>query len=350
MSAPKQARNYCFTLNNWTEAELKSLKDWDSIKYCVVGKEVGENKTPHLQGYMEFAQPMRFSTIKGKFPRIHLEARRGSAKQAADYCKKDGNFEEWGQISKQGARTDIHDFSDGIKAGKRMRDLAMDDPVTFIKYHKGFGAFKRLVDKKRDEKPYVEWRYGPTGVGKTFAVVSRYGQDNVYMKDCSKWWDGYDDEPIVLWDDFDATDFKMADNREFLRAIDQYAYSGQIKGGYVNINPKGIYITCEHPPSHFWSDTFLAQVMRRIDCVVHCTSLEEAADIVHGQQQVCNICDTCYGSRGVILTRDYCNRCSASLLWLIPRSLSWTTKKRRRASSATTTTWVSMSLHLLMHL
>jgi len=37
-----------YTLNNWTPQEYTDLCSWD-VKWKVIGKEVGEDGTPHLQ-------------------------------------------------------------------------------------------------------------------------------------------------------------------------------------------------------------------------------------------------------------------------------------------------------------
>lgn len=40
---------FCFTLNNWTQEEYEDLTS-RQVKWMVIGKEVGDNGTPHLQG------------------------------------------------------------------------------------------------------------------------------------------------------------------------------------------------------------------------------------------------------------------------------------------------------------
>lgn len=53
-----QGKNWCFTINNWTEEEFQLLQDIE-VQYLVVGKEVGENLTPHLQGYVQLKKKLR---------------------------------------------------------------------------------------------------------------------------------------------------------------------------------------------------------------------------------------------------------------------------------------------------
>jgi len=58
-------RRWCFTLNNWTDDELDAAVDWleDNTRYAVVGKEVGRNNTPHLQGYFRTSKNMRYHSL-----------------------------------------------------------------------------------------------------------------------------------------------------------------------------------------------------------------------------------------------------------------------------------------------
>jgi len=64
----------------------------------VVGNEVGENGTKHLQGFVVYQTRTRFATVKSQLPRAHIEKMAGTPIQASDYCKKDGNFEEFGTL------------------------------------------------------------------------------------------------------------------------------------------------------------------------------------------------------------------------------------------------------------
>lgn len=90
----KKSRKWCFTLNNYKGEELDTLdtilksKDY---KY-ILGREIGEQGTPHIQGYLEGKNPIRFSTLKNINKRLHLEKARGTTKQNLTYCSKDNNY------------------------------------------------------------------------------------------------------------------------------------------------------------------------------------------------------------------------------------------------------------------
>ena len=92
-----RCRGYVFTLNNYTEEDVEALRQTQGSKYLLFGKEVGENGTPHLQGYVYFKNKKSFKQVKTLLgDRYHIEAQRGSCEQAIDYCKKDGDYEEIG--------------------------------------------------------------------------------------------------------------------------------------------------------------------------------------------------------------------------------------------------------------
>lgn len=257
-----RARCWCFTLNNYEQKDAERLAELD-CKYIVFGYEVGESGTKHLQGYVEFTHGKTLSAVK-KYtgcPSIHLETRKGTPEQAATYCKKDKNFTEKGIISHQGKRTDLDDVAEAI-VDKSFDPL--DFPVMMIKFHKGIDALLNCTMKDREHKPYIEWRFGDTGVGKTHGVIQKHGIENCYIKDGTMWWNNYSQQDVILIDDFDGN----WPFRDLLRLLDHYPYQGQYKGGYIKICSDYIYITCEYPPDHYYNGTQLLQIKRRIDNII----------------------------------------------------------------------------------
>lgn len=85
-----RSRAWCFTWNNYPDDAVDRLKGIPCER-MVVGREVGESGTPHLQGYVRFKQPQRFSYWKNGWPQVHVESRKGSEAQAASYCQKGGD-------------------------------------------------------------------------------------------------------------------------------------------------------------------------------------------------------------------------------------------------------------------
>jgi len=90
-----RARRWCFTLNNYTDNEYSHIhttflaKKW----VYVMGKEIGENNTPHIQGYVENKHVIDFNTLKKINNRWHLEKAKGSKEDNYKYCTKDNQYD-----------------------------------------------------------------------------------------------------------------------------------------------------------------------------------------------------------------------------------------------------------------
>lgn len=137
---------YCFTINNPTDDETTVLtapfpSEGHAYLRCIVfQKEVGESGTPHFQGYVEFL--VRTSIVKAKtyagFERAHLERRRGSALQAADYCRKEPRLAgpwEFGSFAlKSGTRSDLILFKQDIDDGLTRDELWDKHPSIFARH------------------------------------------------------------------------------------------------------------------------------------------------------------------------------------------------------------------------
>lgn len=102
-----KGRRWCFTINNPTPEDEQRLRAIDHV-YLVWGREVAGTGTPHCQGFLVYANSVSFRRVRTDIPRGHIERARGTSQQAADYCKKDGDFVELGTFpGNQGQRTDI---------------------------------------------------------------------------------------------------------------------------------------------------------------------------------------------------------------------------------------------------
>ena len=98
------ANAWCFTLNNWSETEYEFLSSkllGLSDKYFyIVGKEVGEQGTPHLQGYIALIdakkkyRPLPTFAVVRENGNNAMSFRRanGTRRQNYMYCSKEGNF------------------------------------------------------------------------------------------------------------------------------------------------------------------------------------------------------------------------------------------------------------------
>jgi hypothetical protein len=253
------ARNYCFTINNYTDDDIDCLGNLQ-CRYMVFGMEVGAEGTPHLQGYLEMSKVVKFETMKKLLPRAHIEARKGPREKARDYCMKDGIYNEKGEWAIQGRRTDL-DACRLLADDEGMRAVAATCSLQGIKvaqYHLTYN------EVPRDWVPSVHWLWGASGAGKSKKARELTGDDDVYTKsESSKWWDGYDAHTNVIIDDYRNDWWEFT---ELLSLLDRYEKRIEYKGGWRQFKARMIVITSLYSPEQMYGGGRepLEQLVRRV--------------------------------------------------------------------------------------
>lgn len=261
-----QSKHWCFTINNWTEEDEKDLGALEPLTtYLVVGKESGEEGTPHLQGYLVFEKVHDFSWIKKRLSRAHIEKARGTPEQASNYCKKEGDFYESGALPLQKGDAEKKRWEDAKHAAIR-GDLDSIPPDIYVRH---YSTLKRIAF---DHQPMPAdagattgvWIYGPPGVGKSRGARERY--PGAYLKLCNKWWDGYTGEKYVIIDDFDTCHTVLSHHLKLW--ADRYAFSAEQKGSTIRIRPEVICITSNYKIEDLWTDQSVVEALkRRFKCI-----------------------------------------------------------------------------------
>lgn len=229
--------------------------------------------------YLYYKSCRYFQPLQKRYPRAHFEWPLFHHEAWIEYilAKGDdvvGGPYEFGEKPEQGRRTDLELIAKKISNDKASMELiAEDHPVEFIRYHKGLQALRHVTVLRDRPRGILEvfWIYGKAGTGKS-KMAYEWDEYPPYIKDSSKWWDGYNGEERVIIDDLDASKYNY---RDLLRLLDKwYPYSGEVKGGYIKIAATMIFITCEHPPNEIWSNNELVQVERRIDHLIEKCKME----------------------------------------------------------------------------
>jgi len=131
----------CFTVNNYTDASIRAIRGCigkRGITYVIYGREVGVSGTPHLQGYLQSSQK-QFDRLKKAIGEAHMEAAKGTDVEAAEYCKKDGDWWEAGEQKPlprrgQGARADLDAVKEAIDRGESYDEICEAHFETAAKY------------------------------------------------------------------------------------------------------------------------------------------------------------------------------------------------------------------------
>jgi len=252
------ARVWVFTINSVAGAapEVPGLEAGkERVIYAKWQLEMGAQGTLHYQGCVKFDMSVRMAHVKKLLtPHAHVEICRAWDK-AKEYCgKEDTRIEgpwEIGEDVAQGQRKDIERIASEIVSGKRLTDVAADDPAMYIKYHKGLAALQSAMHPPtmcKDIKVYC--LYGPTGCGKTRFIFDNYPLEEIYTVFCNKtpWFDGYTGQRVIVIDEMGPD--MMCVN--FLkRLLDIYPMMLPVKGGSVPRRATTIFLTSNYVP-HQW--------------------------------------------------------------------------------------------------
>lgn len=274
------SRSYCFTLNNpddnleWTDPP---------IRYAIWQLEIGENDTPHYQGYLELRTPQRLAAMKRILPRAHFEARMGTRDQARSYASKtDTRFDgpwEFGTWTGggQGTRNDVLALKSAIDAGASERQVWDDFPGLYLRHRQAISSAQRLISPPRLWKTHVTILYGPTGTGKTRFCADTY--PDAYWKQNSNWWDGYSGHSTVVIDEY----YGWLRWDILLRLLDRYPMMVETKGGNVNFVADRLLLTSNNLPSTWYKSPRMnfETFARRVDCWSFCPAEGEKYDFTN---------------------------------------------------------------------
>lgn len=197
-----RAKHWCFTINNYTDEDISKLDSFE-CDYIIYGKEVGESGTPHLQGYVALLNKKRLPWLKKHFhPKCHLEVKRGTVSEALNYCKKDGDFVERGEVPKEqterGRMTATERYQKIIKHAREgnMFEIEENEPQVFLQYNR---ILKSLFVCDKQPRLFTRgiWICGPSGCGKTSGVMAACENGYFEKPPRTKWWDGYQNEKVI---------------------------------------------------------------------------------------------------------------------------------------------------------
>lgn len=261
----EKSRNICFT------SFLKEKVEFDEsiMKYMIIGSEIcPKTGKSHWQGYIQFKEQIAkkdMAKILGS-KKIHWDSAAGNGEENRNYCSKDGDYEEFGSMKKQGERTDLMAVANMIKENKNLLEIVMERPVEYIKFHRGIERLMAIRDKyvrRPDREIEVYVLIGPTGCGKT--RVAYQNDPKLYKLLCEEkrplWFDGYEGEETLLIDEMgvDCIPYNF-----MLGLLDRYEVRLPIKGGFTYANWTRVFITSNRSMENWWQGKDISALKRRI--------------------------------------------------------------------------------------
>lgn len=186
-----RTRRWTWTLNNYTPQDIQQLQNLGACcTYIIFGEEIGEQGTPHLQGYLETSTKKSLKQMKEFHQRVHWAPSMGTAEQNKTYCSKDGNnIFESGTPMQQGKRSDLEEVVQAIRNGTTVTELFSSFPIQMIKHHRGIIALHQKISPQIHQVPIhpiesFSWSptliapakttilWGAAGIGKTSFVLA----------------------------------------------------------------------------------------------------------------------------------------------------------------------------------
>ena len=214
---------------------------------------------------MEFEEKVTVRQIKRILhdPSAHVEQRCGTVKEAIEYCKKDGNFMEFGKPKAQGERNDLNDVYESLKVGRSLLDIIEEHPGTYIRYFRGIERVQDLFRRKQQKleervQPTVLVYIGKSGTGKSHHCYhdpdyQASGYKFPVQQAGKVYFDGYDGESTIWFDEFGGSVLPFG---VFLRLRDKWETRVETKGSSVCItNLRKILISTTTYPKNWWRDS-----------------------------------------------------------------------------------------------
>lgn len=226
------AKRWCFTLNNYTDEDISSIVPiLERMCYIVcIGKEIGKQGTPHLQGYFELKSKARPLSL-GLSGKIHFEKARLNRTVNIEYCSKDNQV-----ICSKGC----------------------PEPVRVINPDRDWEQEILNEIKNQPNDRTIFWYWGDGNIGKTsfckYLTVKHHaialGGKACDMRngviEYSKTNGRTPDLVLINIPRSFNSDYISYEGIENIK--DMYFYSGKYEGGMVCGNPPHLFIFANEPP------------------------------------------------------------------------------------------------------
>ena len=198
-----QSRKWALVINNPLEAGLdhaaiREILYRFSPTYFCMADEIATTGTYHTHIFLLAPSPIRFSTIKNRFPTAHIEKAYGSAKTNRAYILKEGRwadtdkaetsvpgtFEEWGDLpaEKEEEAPEMFKLIQDLRAGKSVMEIIEDNPKLAFRIREIETLRQAILEEKysaENRALEVTYLYGASGTGKTRGIFEKHDRKSI---------------------------------------------------------------------------------------------------------------------------------------------------------------------------
>jgi hypothetical protein len=254
------------------------------IRFYVAQVEVTQSDRHHLQGYLEFGDPLDLQVVRSLNDTGHYEIARGDAKQNIVYCSKLDSALPGSQysvgtpaVTTQGARNDLYELVEDCKRGATIDDVIEHAPSLYLRAHRIVDHLSIKYQRTRRDVVVesVVFRYGPTSTGKTTAAIAE-------LDDLKQSWylfsegsslpsfNGYTLGQSIIFDDFVSTTIPTSLLLKLLRPPGGCPNFCNTKGSFVSVDARYYQLTSNFTLDQlFTNDTARSAIIARITRFVY---------------------------------------------------------------------------------
>ncbi len=233
MAANAQSRKWSLTINNPQTCGLdheliKELLSLFCPDYYCMADEIATTGTYHTHIFLYSRSPIRFNTVKNRFPTAHIEKAIGNATENRDYIRKsgkwaedkksetsvEGTFYEFGTIPSENEEKDPKMFRllQNVKDGLSTTEI-IDDTPSFAFKSRDIDVLREAILSERyrsqNREITVTYLYGASGSGKTRSIFEKHQSSEIcritdYNGKNGVRFDAYHGHDVLVFEEFNS--------------------------------------------------------------------------------------------------------------------------------------------------
>ena len=233
MADNTQSRKWFLTINNpidhgFDHERIIATASLFRPRYFCMADEVGEQGTYHSHVFIYSESPMRFSTMKNRFPTANIKKALGTAHENRDYIRKegkwedtkksetsvDGTFYEYGDIPspKEENNPKMYKLLKDVKDGLTTTEI-IDDSPSFAFKVKDIDVLRETYTSAEFKSKFrdmeVIYLYGASGTGKTSSIFRNHPPTDIcritdYSSKNGIRFDAYHGQDVLVFEEFNS--------------------------------------------------------------------------------------------------------------------------------------------------